>query len=87
MKKIEIFRGCMNDSTRIDGVDINDIEITELKKMIKLLIDDVNSNQELKEILDILVDNDENYILTDEYNSECDQCGDYIWDRTYERNN
>ena len=85
MKKIEIFQGCRNCSTRIDGVGINDIPLDELKEKVKILIDKIGYNDELKVILELLIEQDSDFELTDEYDECCDQCGDYIWDRTYEK--
>lgn len=84
MKKIEIFSGCMNSSTRIDGIDINDIPLDELRTKVKTLVDSGNAST-LKEILELLIEMDNNYELIDESNDKCGQCGDYIWDRVYQK--
>lgn len=83
MKKIEIFQGCTNNNIRIDGIDFNDIPKEKIKDYLKNQIDNIDSEWTLSQLFEEFITDDFNYKLEEEYNEKCDQCGDYIWNRTY----
>ncbi|MFW6312014.1 MAG: hypothetical protein ACOC1K_07255 [Nanoarchaeota archaeon] len=82
MKKIEILNGCTSSITRIDGVDINDIPLDELITKVKTLVE-TSPMSTLKDVIYPLLEDNKAYKLVDEYDGQCDQCGDYNWDRIF----
>lgn len=83
INKVEIYQGCTNNTMKINGVDIEDIPIEDIKNIIKDSLDKVEEKYYLKQIFEELLELNEDLILEEESSDQCDQCGDYIWDRVY----
>lgn len=76
--KIQYTTGCTFNDLSIDGQNVNDISIDELKDICKKLIDNYNDSDDLQQIIiDYLYSSDRSKL--DEYDSyKCETCGDYV---------
>lgn len=76
--KIQYTTGCTFNDLSIDGQNVNDISIDELKDICKKLIDNYNDSDDLQQIIiDYLYNSDRAKL--DEYDSyKCETRGDYV---------
>ena len=76
--KIHYTTGCTFNDLSIDGQNVNDISIDELKDICKKLIDNYNDSDDLQQIIIDYIYNSDRAEL-DEYDSyKCETCGDYV---------
>lgn len=76
--KIRYTTGCTFNDLSIDGQNVNDISIDELKDICKKLIDNYNDSDDLQQIIIDYIYNSDRAKL-DEYDSyKCETCGDYV---------
>lgn len=78
--KIESVSGCICDSLTIDGIETIDMKITDIKEVIKKLIDNENDLGTIQSILIDLVETRGDF----EDLGQCDECGDWITKYTLE---
>lgn len=78
--KIESVSGCTCDSLNIDGKETIDMNIEDVKNVIKKLLDETNDIGVIQSILIDLVE----YIGDYKDLGQCDECGDYITKYTVE---
>jgi len=95
MKNVYIAEGCFGPIVRVDGEDIdlyeNDPRSEEdVDKLRMYIIEELTNNRKMlstyewREIIEIIA-NRCNWNVIDESSDSCDQCGNYNWDKTYER--
>ena len=78
--KIESVSGCMCDSLTVDGVETVNMNINDVKDVIKKLIDNEDDLGTLQSVLIDLIETRGEF----EDLGQCDQCGDWITKYTLE---
>ncbi len=95
MKKIFIAEGCFGPIVRVDGEDIelseHDTRTEEdVDKLRMYIIQELTNNRKMltsyewRDIIEIMASRCQ-WNVIDESSDSCDQCGNYNWDKTYER--
>jgi hypothetical protein len=95
MKEIFVGEGCFGPIVRIDGESMHLGEYDErtdedIDKMRMDIIQELINNRKNISLYDWsqiieMIANASHWNLVSESNDSCDQCGNYNWDRTYEK--
>lgn len=85
MKKLKYIKSCFEEFIDIDDKELKDIPINEVKDIVKELINNIDNKDYLKEILMLVMDYSNKYTLVEDNSVNCEQCGDWILFKTYNK--
>lgn len=74
--KVIVTDGCTSYGCKVDGKDIDDLSIEEIKNVFKKVIDATMNEDTLRQRLMDFVETAGEY----EFQYHCDQCGDDVYD-------